>query len=88
MPREAKAKQLEKDYADTFGSEHGQRVLHHLMDTCHLFTPLMGHPERDAMEGQRSMVLGIIQNVRRGKGTTPEQHMREQDAAEQERIGE
>jgi hypothetical protein len=59
-----KAKQKHLDYANTFGSEEGKRVLHDMMRTHKFLTPTLASGndpiEMAFFEGQRNVILRIL----------------------------
>ena len=58
----------DEDFQEVFRGEAGERVLRHLMDTYGIWqsTIVPGDPMSSAFnEGQRSVVLGILERVRR-----------------------
>lgn len=60
-----KQKELTIAYMDTFNSEHGKKVLQHLMSTFFCFHSTIGDtPEETAYnEGARSVVLRILKTI-------------------------
>ena len=64
---EERGKQLRIDYGQTFGSEHGRRVLGDILDQGFFFQPthLPGSTSDDTAfrEGRRSICLLILENL-------------------------
>lgn len=61
-----KQKQLQSDYAQTFKSEAGRRVLENLAQEFHLASPTF-HPDPHVVahsEGERNVVLYILTRLR------------------------
>lgn len=53
------------DYKRTFSTEHGKRVLEHLMIQGNVLTPVTGTDTNELliMEGKRRLCLTILQNT-------------------------
>jgi hypothetical protein len=67
MPREAAdvKKQRQADFASTFGTESGQKVLRNLMAFCNLWSQTTIDPDQLLFaEGQRSVILYILEEMR------------------------
>lgn len=62
------------DYRRVFGSDEGRRVLRHMMQSCHLFASTFDIDARRSafLEGQRSIVLGIL-DLAKPQGMTPDE---------------
>lgn len=67
-------KDLKADYAIVFGSEHGQRVLAHILEECSIAEPTLPFdgqsmvPDTKTMlfnEGRRSVALMVLQMLDR-----------------------
>lgn len=59
---EKELRELRADYAETFGTRNGKRVLWHLLQGCHLFSPTYtGDALSGAFrEGERNVGLRIL----------------------------
>lgn len=59
--RERLTEQLLKDYVDTFGSAHGQRVLGDILRRCFFFSSTFtGNSATFKNEGKREVALSIL----------------------------
>lgn len=86
MPTQAE-KQLRRDFQVTFGSEEGQRVLDYLCNEFHVlrsthFGPPTDTHETSFREGQRNVVLSILQLLR--KSISVEELQQQQERADLE----
>jgi hypothetical protein len=59
-----------EDFRKTFGTDHGRRVLHYLMRSCHLFEPSFVPVEKNIptelglwRDGRRSVVADILRHM-------------------------
>lgn len=74
--------QRRKDYADLFGTTLGQKVLRDMMDRHSIFTQAFEpmDPCSSAFnEGQRCVVLGVLELVRFGRGITPDEFIQDRN---------